>query len=262
MLTWIKKRAALGLPKLPDISKPGKLLACALLAFTVCAAVPADAYGQRGGSRSSSRSYSKPKASQPKKTTQKSNKNNNWNKNNKKNDKATSSKSGWGSKKGSTKPRMSKAEAKQKTAAEKALHDRAKKQGTHFNSRSDATAAFKQQKGAEIKQKYPTSFSSQPSTRPDYIPQSTSVGGKTYNITYNQSHGGYGYMDALGTFILYDMMTDAMFMNTQMRQYGYAYGQPQVYHATGGGFGILGVIISVVVIAVIIVVVIAVVKGS
>jgi hypothetical protein len=261
MFMWLKKRAAIGLPKMPNLSKPGGFVACIMLAFLVTTAVPAEAFGQRGGSRS--RSVSKPK-SQPKKTTS-SNKNKNWNKDSKKSDKATTGNnrnSGWGSKRGSTQPRMTKAEAKQKTAAEKALHDRAKKNGTHFNDRKSATDAFKKNKGAEISQKYPTKFNSEPSTRPDYIPRSTTVGGNTYNVTYNQSHGGYGYMDALGTFIVYDMLTDAAFMNTQMRQYGYAYGQPQVYHASGGGFGIIGILLTLVGVIVVVVIIVAIVKSS
>jgi hypothetical protein len=53
--------------------------------------------------------------------------------------------------------------------------------------------------------KYPTKFSSPPATRPSYIPQATPAG---QPIIYNQAAGGYGFMDGLGQFMIYDAITD------------------------------------------------------
>ena len=59
---------------------------------------------------------------------------------------------------------------------------------------------FKQENAS----KYPNKFDKEPTTRPVHIPT-------TYNnhtVVYNSGMGGYGYVDALGTFILYDALTD------------------------------------------------------
>jgi hypothetical protein len=215
--------------------KMPSLFACMVIAFIAMISFPADAFGQsrsRSGGGSSYRSTPKPKPSANNQSRQnrdaRANRNNNRS---------------WGN---SNRNSNRNSARSNQTRADRALHDRAKKQGTHFQSRQQATSAFKKNKGAEISRKFPTKFDSKPATRPDYIPQSTSVGGKTYNITYNQQYGGYGYMDALGTFIIYDMLTDAAFMNTQMRSYGYAYGP-----APSGGIGagvVIGVVVGVVVI--------------
>lgn len=103
------------------------------------------------------------------------------------------------------------------TAADKKLADKAKKQGTSFKDRKAATSNFKEKYSKQYTSKYAT----KPATRPSHIPQSTTVDGKTYNVTYNQQYGGYGYMGPLGTWIMYDMFTDAIMMNMMMRQHGY-----------------------------------------
>lgn len=67
-------------------------------------------------------------------------------------------------------------------------------------SRQDYVTDFK----AANASKYPTKFTSEPVSRPSYIPQ-------TYNglpVTYNPTMGGYGYNNSLGQFILYDALTD------------------------------------------------------
>lgn len=213
-----------------------------IIAFATMFAVPADAFGQR------SRSSSRPKVSKPKKSKPANSRTNRDAK------PAKKDQNSWGKKKSTN------AQKNAKTKADRALYDRAKKNGTHFNNRNEATAAFKKSKGAEISANYPTKFSSKPATRPDYIPQSTSVGGNTYNISYNDRYGGYGYMDALGTFMLYDMMTDQMFMNQQMRNYGYAYGPPPA--RASSGFALIGTLIAVLVIGGIIVVVVVSSRGN
>jgi hypothetical protein len=203
-----------------------------IIAFVASWSVPADCFAQR--SRSGGSSFSRP-SSPPRASNNNSRPNRNANP-------SRNSNRNWGSSNRSSRNSAS----RNQTRADRALHDRAKKQGTHFKNRQQATAAFKKNKGAEIAKKYPTKFDSKPATRPDYIPQTTSVNGNTYNITYNQTHDGYGYMNALGTFVLYDMLSNQAFMNQQMRSYGYAYG-PAPSSGVGAGV-IIGVIVGIVVI--------------
>ncbi len=59
--------------------------------------------------------------------------------------------------------------------------------------------------------KYPTTFSTPPATRPTYIPQTTVYGGQSRQIEYNQQAGGYGFLDGLGRFMIYDAITDMAF---------------------------------------------------
>ena len=59
--------------------------------------------------------------------------------------------------------------------------------------------------------KYPTTFASQPATRPAYVPQTTTYQGQQRNIEYNQQAGGYGFMNGLGQFMIYDAITDMAF---------------------------------------------------
>ena len=56
--------------------------------------------------------------------------------------------------------------------------------------------------------KYPTKFSTPPATRPSYVPPTTTYQGQQREIVYNQSAGGYGFMDGLGQFMIYDAITD------------------------------------------------------
>lgn len=71
---------------------------------------------------------------------------------------------------------------------------------------------------------YTSSYKTEPTSRPSHIPQSTSVGGKTVNITYNSSNGGYGYMHPLtGAWMAYDVMSDMAMMSMLMHNnHGYA----------------------------------------
>ncbi len=59
--------------------------------------------------------------------------------------------------------------------------------------------------------KYPTNFPSQPAARPAYIPQTTTYQGQSRNIEYNQQAGGYGFLNGLGQFMIYDAITDLAF---------------------------------------------------
>lgn len=101
------------------------------------------------------------------------------------------------------------------SAKDRNLAAKAKASGTLFNSRSDAEKSFRS--NPDIQKKYSSTFSSEPSTRPEYIP-------KTYqgrDVTYDSSRGGYGYINAMGTWMMYDALTDAMMMNSLMHQNNY-----------------------------------------
>jgi len=208
------------------------LFACFILALVTMLSFPADALakGGKGGSRSSSRSSSKSKPSSRSNSSAKSTKNSN---------------KSWGSSKKTT-------AQKNKTAADKKLHDRAKSQGTQFKDRKSATTAFAAKKGPELKKSNPVTFATQPTTRPSYVPQNTTVGGNTYNVSYNQGHGGYGYTDALGMFIMYDIMTNRSFVDNQMRSSGYAYGPAP---RNNGGAVLIGLLVGVVLIVFIVLII-------
>jgi len=76
--------------------------------------------------------------------------------------------------------------------------------------------------------KYTSTFSSEPTTRPSYIPQTTVVGGTTYNIYYDQSHGGYGYWNG-GAWTAYSVVRDAVMLDALMHQHNYYYGPSYSY---------------------------------
>jgi len=56
--------------------------------------------------------------------------------------------------------------------------------------------------------KYPTRFSTPPTQRPSYIPPTTTYNGQQQPIYYNQQAGGYGFLNTLGQFMIYDAITD------------------------------------------------------
>jgi hypothetical protein len=148
--------------------------------------------------------------------------------------KPSSSKYSSSSKK-ATKP----APMKFKSPKEKASYEKAKKSGTAFSSKSSAQKDFKTKHSA----KYKSTYTSKPTIRPDHIPTSTKgANGNTYNVTYNQGGGGYGYTNSLGAFIMYDAMSDAIMMNSLMHRNNYvvnsSHGQhTTVHHTNHGGFG-------------------------
>lgn len=85
-------------------------------------------------------------------------------------------------------------------------------------TKDQAISEFKSKHASQ----YTTKFKSEPKTRPTYIPPSTNVGGRTVNITYNSGYGGYGYMHPLtGTWMMFDIMSDAMVMSSLMNNHGY-----------------------------------------
>ena len=147
------------------------------------------------GSRSSSSGWSKPSSSKP------------------------SSSSSWGSKSSSSKPTTPSKPSVGSSKSKEAVQSN----GKTFSSKAEATAQFKKDNAA----KYTAKFDKEPSSRPSYIPQSTKVGNQNVNVTYNNTYGGYGYMHpTLGTWMMYDAMTDAVMLSALMNQNHYTVAQP------------------------------------
>jgi hypothetical protein len=56
--------------------------------------------------------------------------------------------------------------------------------------------------------KYPTTFTTPPASRPNYIPPTTTYGGQQRPIEYNTQTQSYGFFDGLGKFMIYDAITN------------------------------------------------------
>jgi len=56
--------------------------------------------------------------------------------------------------------------------------------------------------------KYPTTFNTQPTSRPNYIPPSTNYNGRNRDVQYNPQTRSYGFFDDFGKFMVYDAITD------------------------------------------------------
>ena len=128
--------------------------------------------------------------------------------------------------------------------ADKALYQQAKTQGTAFKSRDEAVNAFKQQNA----NKYSSQFASEPTRRPDYIPEYySSPSGNRYSVSYRPELGGYGYYDSsLGRYMLYSVLADAAMTSLLMRNHGYYYGPPPTHYAWGSSFfSFLGTLIII-----------------
>jgi hypothetical protein len=110
-------------------------------------------------------------------------------------------------------------------------------------SKTDFMADFRKTNEA----KYPNTFTSQPTSRPTYIPSTTKVGSTSYNVDWNPTTRSYGYYS--GTmFVPYDpvMVIGSSAYNS------YASSPPVVVHSSGPGFFtiflVLGGIVFVIVI--------------
>jgi len=136
--------------------------------------------------------------------------------------KSTKPSSSWSNRSSTKTPTTRKVTTTKPNTTDKALISKAKTNGTYYKSRDAAVKSFREKNAS----KYSSKYSSKPATRPEHIPQSTTSGGKTYNITYNQSHGGYGYMGPSGAWIMYDAMADAAMMSMLMTRNGYVYERP------------------------------------
>ena len=218
------------------------MLLAGLVALLSFAVITEDALARSrgGGSRSSSRSRttSRPKST-PTKTTQQ--------------------KKSWGSKDKTT---SSKATAKPKmTAAQQKSLETAKKNGTSFKSKTAAQDAFK----TKYASTYTSKYTAKPATRPAHIPQTTSVGGVSHPLSYNQSYGGYGYMGPSGSWMMYDMMTDMAMMNMMMSRNNYVVHNPvqqQVQTSqVNAHHRVLKIVIPLLLLTVIIVLIVVNVKG-
>jgi len=177
-----------------------KFIYCLLLAITIF--VNANSVYARSSSRSSSsRSSGSSWGSSTKTTTTKSN-------------------SIWSSSKTkapSEKPTVKKTPTYSKT--DSAAMAKAKTNGTNYKTKTEAQTVFKQKYAST----YTSTYATQPTTRPSHIPQTTKIGDKNVNITYNVNRGGYGYMSPSGSWIMYDAMSDVAMMSMLMRQNSYAY---------------------------------------
>ncbi len=112
---------------------------------------------------------------------------------------------------------------------DQAVVNRARTQGTLFQSRGDAIRAFERDNA----NKFPSSFPREPAARPDYIPPKTTVGGRDYDITYNPQYGSYGYTRD-GAWTGYNALRDASILGMLMRRGGYIYPSAGVAGAGGG----------------------------
>ena len=179
------------------------LLLTAMFAFSVI--VPELLYA-RGGFRGGGRSFGGSRSSS-------------WGR-------SSSQRSGWGGSK-ARKMRSSRGGGASKmTKADRALYSKAKTNGTVFKSRAAAKKSFQAKHGNQ----YGSKFSNKPNRRPDHIPQTTKVNGKSTPVSYNQSYGGYGYMGAGGSWIMYSAMADVAMMSMLMNRHHYYHGaQPGEY---------------------------------
>lgn len=134
-----------------------------------------------------------------------------------------------------------------KSAVDNAAYKAAKTSGKAFTTKDAAVADFKAKSAA----KYTSTYKTEPATRPSHIPTTTTVGGSNVNVSYNSQYGGYGYMHpTLGTWMMYDMISDAAMMGVMMQRDGYYAGgaQPAVVHHSSSGTTALSIVLAIVII--------------
>jgi hypothetical protein len=109
---------------------------------------------------------------------------------------------------------------------QRGLYESARRGNTLFSSKTEAAQSFKSRYAKD----YASTFASEPAARPSYIPASTNIGGRSVNIVYNQGLGGYGYFHpGLGTWMLFDALSDAATLDYAMSNRGYYWGGAPVY---------------------------------
>lgn len=129
------------------------------------------------------------------------------------------------------------------TSSDTNVYNKAKQSGLAFTSKTAAIDHFKTQNSS----KYTTKFTAEPKTKPSYIPAATNVGGKTVNVTYNQTNGGYGYIHPVtGAWMMYDVMSDMVMMNMLMSNHGYHVGPAPVQTVHQGS--VIGAVLSFVIV--------------
>lgn len=200
------------------------MIACGALLFAMIVSTSnLDAKSSGGGSRSfsssSSRSFSS-SSSRPSSS---------WRSSSSKSSNSTSKYNGFGSssssssKSWSTTPQTS---ARVGSKVEVSRYQSAVKSGKAFTTRETAVSDFK----SKYANTYTSKYTSEPAKRPSHIPNVYRSGGNTYNVTYDRNYGGYGYWSGggpgLGTFMLYDAMSDMVMMNTLMSKNNYYVGPP------------------------------------
>jgi hypothetical protein len=136
--------------------------------------------------------------------------------------------------------------------ADKKLAEKAKKSGKYHKTRKAARDDFKKKNAS----KYTSKYATKPTTRPSHIPQTTSVGGVNYNVTYNSGFGGYGYYGPGGAWMMYDMMRDVAMMDMMMSRNGYfiAESHGTVVPMRGFGYWFTSWIIAVIIIIILVLV--------
>ena len=181
-----------------------------------------DCFAQRRGG---SRSWGSSKSSKSWGSSSKSK--SSWGSSSKKSKAKTSSSkssSKWSNK---TKASSSRPKTKTETKKSKISKDNYKKavqNGTAFKTKEAAAKDFKSKHAS----KYTNKYEKEPTTRPNHIPQTTQHNGQQVNINYNQSQGGYGHWSGgspgIGTWIMYDAMSDMVMMSILMNQNNYHVG--------------------------------------
>ncbi|MGA2548149.1 MAG: hypothetical protein ABSF43_16500 [Rectinemataceae bacterium] len=132
-------------------------------------------------------------------------------------------------------------------SAQRGLFDSARRNGTLFSSKAEASQAFRSRYAKD----YASTFASEPSVRPSYIPSSALIGGRSVNIIYNPALGGYGYMHpTLGTWVLFDALANAATLDYAMSNRGYYWGGAPVYLSHGPSFfGLAFAVLAILLIA-------------
>jgi hypothetical protein len=126
-------------------------------------------------------------------------------------------------------------------SSQRGLYDSARRNGTLFASKAEAGQAFRNSYAKD----FGSTFAAEPSVRPSYIPSSSVIGGRNVNIVYNPALGGYGYIHPLlGTWMLFDALSDAAILDQAMYNRGYWWGGAPVYVShrpsfLGLAFGVL-----------------------
>jgi len=136
----------------------------------------------------------------------------------------------WGSS-SSSKSSVVKPANKTASSVDSKITSSTKSSGKSFSSKESAISSFKADNAKETAKggKFTSHYDSQPSTRPTHIPATTTVANKNVNVTYNSQYGGYGYMHpTLGTWMMYDMLSDAAMISAMSHNHGYY---------SGGGYG-------------------------
>lgn len=159
------------------------------------------------------------------------------------------SKSAWGS--SVPKPVVSSGASKAKSVDNK-VTSTVKSAGSKssFTNKQVATDAFKAKVANQTGNggQYTSHFDKEPSSRPNYIPTTTSVGGTNVNVVYNSGYGGYGYYHpSLGTWIAYDMIRDAAMLSMMASHHGYVVESPSgsVVYGFPSGFAIFLIVMII-----------------